>query len=115
MNPGKLRFRFDVQEQVEAIDDIGGVRDDWRTRATVWGDMLPLSGREDLLAKQMNAELKHKIRLRYMPDFNPNWRLRLDGTARLFYPTSTPDVHARHREMLLLVTETLEGETGGTI
>jgi SPP1 family predicted phage head-tail adaptor len=115
MNPGKLRLRFQVQEQLEVKDEMGGVRDDWHTLMTVWGDVTQEKGQEDFQAKQVSAEVKYRLSLRYIPEFNPNWRLRLVGTSRYFHPTSTPDKQERHREMVILAIETLEGAIGGKV
>lgn len=108
MQSGTLRFRLEIQQAQEQRGDIGDVRQDWVTVATVWGDIAPLTGRELWQAQQIEARLSHRLTLRQYPDFNPTWRLRLEGTQRVYNPVSVRDVHERHRMTEILAIEIVE-------
>lgn len=60
------------------------------TYPTAWGNMWvavdPLSGRELFWAKQMRADLTHKITMRWHPDISHRWRLHLYGQVYEFGP-----------------------------
>lgn len=79
MRPGLLRHRINVDEMVSSRDSSGGVREGWVTRATVWGSIEPLRGREALTAAQLLADMDTRIILRWAPiisGITEKWRLR---------------------------------------
>jgi SPP1 family predicted phage head-tail adaptor len=76
MRAGKLRHLLQIQLPTNVRDDIGGVRQEWSTLTTVWGDVEPLRGRELEVAKQIEARISHKITLRYRATVEPKARLR---------------------------------------
>ncbi len=65
MRPGKLRHRLTIQEFTETRDELGDPVETWKDVATVWGSIEPLSGREYYTAEQVNADVTHKVTIRY--------------------------------------------------
>ena len=105
MQAGRLRFRLELERPVQVRDDIGGVRQDWETVTTVWGDITPLKGRELEAAQKLEARASHTITLRYYPDFASTWRLRKAGTTRVFEVVDVQDTHERHRMLEIVAME----------
>lgn len=65
MRAGRLRHRLQLQAVTVAQDDTGHPVETYTTYATVWGSLEPLSAKEMLGANQQNAELTHKVDIRY--------------------------------------------------
>lgn len=103
MHAGQLRHRIQIQQPDEARDDFGGQVPTWTTIAVVWADIQPVTGREYFSAQQINAELSHKILIRFQSGIQP--------TQRVLYGAREFDIHAvintgeRNRELLLLCSE----------
>lgn len=113
MEAGKLRHRLEIQQATEVRDEQGGVRFDYLPlrvdgRAqVVWGSVEPLRTRELLEAQKLEARLSHRITLRYYPDFNYKWRLRLVNTTRLFDLFPARNIDERNRTLELMAMEVL--------
>lgn len=61
---GRLRHRVTLQEQVVAINTAGEQVREWEDVATVWAAIEPLSGREMLLADQVQSKVNTRIVIR---------------------------------------------------
>ena len=106
MQAGNLRHRVTIQQVTETRDDMGGVTQTWSTfAANLHAEIAPLSGRELLLARQVNAETTHRIRLRYRAGITPKMRV-LFG-SRIFAIESVLDTEERGIEVVLLCREAL--------
>lgn len=80
MRAGTLKHRVELQSPNTAPDSAGWVGDDWTTVETVWSRIEPLSGREQMLAAQRQAETTHRITLRYSSEI-----AALDSSWRVLY------------------------------
>jgi SPP1 family predicted phage head-tail adaptor len=84
MRAGQLRDRVLVDEPYTAQNSVGEITTTWRTRGAVWAAVMPLSGREILLAQQLTALVDTRIRMRWSPKVDgitPQWRLRMGLTV----------------------------------
>jgi SPP1 family predicted phage head-tail adaptor len=105
MRAGKLRRLLDIQQAVESRDTTGAVVTTWGTFATVHGSVEPLRGREFWAAKELQAEVDTRIRIRYLDGITPKMRI-LDGT-RIFQIYAVIDPESRHEEMQIMAQETV--------
>jgi len=124
MRAGKLRHRGHVQSPVESDDTDGAVViDEWDTIGIRWMSVEYLSGRELFLAQQVQANVNVRIRMRYLADVLPRYRVGLltasasatataTGTGgdetdfdKIFNIEHVNDVEERHRELILLCKE----------
>jgi SPP1 family predicted phage head-tail adaptor len=104
MSPiGRYRHRIELQQNTPTQADDGSRVDNWRTVATVWGELLEIRGREYLAAAEAHSELNAKIKIRYRPDVRPEWRALFDG--RTFDIQHVADLKGRRRELELFVAE----------
>ena len=99
----RLRQRVTIEQPSESADGAGGTTRSWTTLATVWAELLPLRGAENLLAFQQQAELTHRVTLRYRDDVTTAMRLSYD--SRVFNIRSTRNVEERDQLLELLVEE----------
>lgn len=103
MRIGRYRHRIELQQNTPTQADDGSRVDDWRTVATVWGELLETRGREYLAAQEAHSELNAKIRIRYRSDVRPEWRAIFQG--RIFDIQHVADLQGRRRELELFIAE----------
>jgi SPP1 family predicted phage head-tail adaptor len=115
MRAGDLRRRIQVQSRQTTIDTYGQQSTTW---ASVLSDLPaaidPMSGRELLAAQSINAEITHKITVRYHllladPIKVAGYRVVYTngGVTRYFNVASCINVEERNREINLMATEGL--------
>jgi SPP1 family predicted phage head-tail adaptor len=102
MEAGKLRHRLIFQEKAATVNSLGEPLT-WTTSFTVWGSVEPLSGREFFEAKQVQAQVSHRVRIRYRSGVAPSMRI-LYGT-RAFDIQEVIDTEERHAELVLMCQE----------
>jgi SPP1 family predicted phage head-tail adaptor len=103
MRAGKLRRRLIIQQATETQGATGEMAVTWGTFATVWGSVEPLRGREFWAAKEMQAQVDTRIRIRYLEGVTPKMQV-LDG-ARIFLIYAVIDPETRHQELQLMAQE----------
>ena len=74
MQIGELRHRVALQQATESANAFGEVIRSWTTVATVWAAVEDWQGREYLQARQMEAEVSTRIRMRERAGVAPGWR-----------------------------------------
>jgi len=76
MQAGKLKHYVDLQEHVAHQDpQFGDITFTWETRASVWAEVAPLSGREFIAAAVLQSEIQVRITIRYRADITNEWRI----------------------------------------
>lgn len=104
MKIGRMQHRIEIQDNVFGEQDAHGNREKVPTTlARVWADIMPLSGRELLLAQQVNATVTHSIRMRYREGVKPNQWIVFKG--RTFDINSITNERESDRVMMLSCTE----------
>lgn len=103
MRAARLRHRVTIQQPVTAANAYGERITTWSTVATVWGAVEPLRGREFFDAEQVQAEISHRVVLRYRAGLNSTMRLLHLG--RVLHIVTIIDVDERHRELQLMCRE----------
>jgi head-tail adaptor len=91
---GKLRHRLTLQrDQNLAVNPAGGGQlepnfqqptANWQTLATTWAEIAPWSGREPWVGDAVQADVTHKIRMRFNPNRNLTPRDRGVFQGRVF-------------------------------
>lgn len=103
MQAGQLRHRITLQRQSASQDEFGAPLDDWTDDATVWADIQPLTGREYFSAQQVNAEITHRILIRYRSGIVPTMRAQYG--ERIFGIESVLDPGERSELLHLMCIE----------
>lgn len=104
MRTGTLRHRVELQERVDTQDGTGQAVPTWRTYATVWAAIEPLSGRELIAAKQAQSQATTKMRLRFVDGVGTTDRAVFGSRTYAINSVINPD--ERNRELHLMCTET---------
>ena len=76
---GKLRHRALIEQPNPTPDGGGGGDQAWAMVATVWAAVEPVSGREVRVAEKLNAEITHKVTIRYRDDVDASMRFDFGG------------------------------------
>jgi len=79
MRLGPLRHRVTFQSRKTTVDEYGQPVEGWDDIATVWASVEPISGRELLSAQQVQGELTHRIRCRYLAGLEAADRMLFDS------------------------------------
>lgn len=87
----RLSKRVAIEQPLETADGAGGKTISWATFATVWAEILPRSGREEIFADQIRNRVSHKISIRYLVGLNE--KMRVSYNARLFNITALVNVN----------------------
>ncbi len=109
---GRFRQRFLLQTPTipETFDTFGQPVPSYENVGHFWGELIPLGGREAVIAKQIYAEATHTINMRWLgstTDLNPTNRfLRTENSVtRIFGIINVNDVETRHRLYTVVAKE----------
>lgn len=103
MRAARIRHRVTIQQPVVAVNGYGERITTWSTVATVWAAVEPLRGREFFDAEQTQAEVSHRVVLRYRAGMVAT--MRLLHLTRVLHIQAIIDVDERHRELQLMCRE----------
>ena len=105
MNPGDLRTSVVIQQKtVSGQNSSGEDVFTWTTVATMWCQVLPLSGRELESAQQIHAEARFRIRTHY-PSVTITRAMRAVIGARVLDILDAEDPGNKQREFIMLAKE----------
>ena len=79
MDPGRLDQRVTIQVKQSVADGGGGFTETWSDVATVWAQVLPMSGRERSQAQQVEAASVYRVTIRRRGDLTAAHRLVWKG------------------------------------
>ena len=108
----RLRHRLTLQQEVQTADGAGGYTRSWQDVAHLWGEIIPLtgsgssakgSGKETLFAGQIQAQISHRILLRYHHNITAAMRLVFENRA--FNIRSIANIEEKKDTLELLVQE----------
>lgn len=75
MRAGRYRHRVTIKEKVVSRDTYGEEDITWTPVATVWADLQPIRGREYLEMDASQADVSHRVYLRWREGIVPTMRL----------------------------------------
>lgn len=97
---GQLRHRVALQRPVSTRNSFGEVTLAWETYAERWAAVEPISGRERLLAAQVQAQLTHRVLLRPL-DVTVSPRDQVAYRGRVLKVEAVRDLEERGRLLVL--------------
>jgi SPP1 family predicted phage head-tail adaptor len=103
MRIGRLRHRIAIERVTETQDTDGTVMETWSTFATVQSSIEPISGREYFAAQSTQADITHRVIIRYLSDIVPKMRVKFG--SRIFDILSVINDNERNREIQLMCRE----------
>ena len=75
MRAGRLRHRINLQSKTQAQNSHGEPVETWKTDATVWASIKPLTGREFENARIQAQDVSHEVEIRYRDSITPEMRV----------------------------------------
>ncbi|TGE31326.1 phage head closure protein [Desulfosporosinus sp. Sb-LF] len=106
MQAGQLRHKLDIETELNIRDTYGQTTHEWVVFLHgLWAAIEPLTGREYYAAQQVNAEISHRIKIRYKGGIKPKMRVKYGD--RYFNILAVLDITERHREIHLMCTEVI--------
>jgi SPP1 family predicted phage head-tail adaptor len=80
MNPGRLRHKIDIQQELTTQNTYGEPTHSWVTfLSSVPASIEPIRGREYFASDKMNAEITHRIRMRFRLGVKAKMRVKYCG------------------------------------
>jgi SPP1 family predicted phage head-tail adaptor len=105
MRAGKLDKRVTLQSPPIGRDSHNQPTGPWVDVVTCWAAIEPLSAKERFVAGAADAEVTHRIRIRYRADVGFSAKMRVKYGARIFRVEGIRDPLEAHRELELLAVE----------
>lgn len=99
----RLKHKLMLQQEVRISDDAGGYSRDWKDIAALWAEIIPMHGDERSIAGNLQADITHKILLRYREGVTADMRLLFD--KRAFNIRSVINTHEKNETLELYVSE----------
>ena len=103
MQAGKLRHRIELQTSTDSQNATGENIQSWAKTADLWASIEDLSGRELLLAQQVEAEVTTRVVIRYRAGVTA--KQRIVSGSRTLEIESVIDSEGRERRLELLCKE----------
>ena len=79
IKPGTFRHTIIIERMTKTPDGSGGNTVVWNTHKTLRSKISPISGRERVYAQRLEANVTHRILLRYVSDILPADRINYNG------------------------------------
>jgi len=79
LTPGALRHRIEIQREIGSQDAAGGRSLVWGTIASPRCFIKPVGGGERFYSMRLEANISHRIYLRYRSDLLPSDRINYNG------------------------------------
>lgn len=78
---GRLRHIVSIDRQVEVVDSNGDHLREWQNITSRRAEIKPLTGRELLLAQQVQSQVTVAITMRYLAGIDASCRIRFNGAT----------------------------------
>jgi SPP1 family predicted phage head-tail adaptor len=117
MQSGKLRYLVAIEQKTGARDGFGADQELWSTVAQVYAGFDTLSGQELFAAQKLNADVTHKITIRFrsgiLAQMRVNWTDTRENRNRIFDIVAAMDPDQRREKLELMAIErNIPGEAG---
>lgn len=107
MNAGTLKHRLTILIPYQLYNWGGGGTISWITYATVWGEIIPLRGKERFDDDKIKADISHVIKIRYKKGITPSMRITFND--RIFDIKNILNKKEEDRELQIECLEVLSG------
>jgi SPP1 family predicted phage head-tail adaptor len=105
MHAGPMRHRITIETPTETQGRDGSTVRAWNAFLSTRASIEPLTGREYFAAEREQADVSHRIRMRYTGGITH--RMRVSFGSRIFEIESVINVGERNRELILICREAI--------
>ena len=106
MRIGLLRHRITIEKPTQGKNAIDEVVLTWSTFCTVWAAVEPAAGNVYYTAKQLDARVDGRVRIRYRGDLEPTMRIKFGD--RILSIVSIVHPKENQKELHLMYAESLD-------
>lgn len=106
MKAGTLDKRVEVQAPIKTLSEHGQAILSWITTGVRWASVEPLTSREFWNAQQVQADISHKITMRWFPGLTTEHRLKMG--ERIFHIGPPQNVGEKNETWLIMAREVAE-------
>jgi len=103
VNVGKYRHRIALQSATDTRTADGGVSQSWSTTNTVWAQLIPAGGTEQIHADKTRADTTHIARIRFGVTVTAD--MRFTHESRTFQILNVYDDNEGRRELIIEAEE----------
>jgi SPP1 family predicted phage head-tail adaptor len=104
MNAGRFRHKIDVQQELTTQNTYGEPTQTWVTFLSgMYCSIEPIRGKEYLSSDIIQAEVSHRIKMRFVPGVHPKQRILYCG--RYFYIIDAIDIVEQHKMLECMCKE----------
>lgn len=100
-----MRHRATVQARTVTQDAFGGFEQTWSTETERWVHLEPLSARELFQAAQVQADISHRITLRFLDGLTTKHRMIINSKTYEIGSVTNPDGLKRFHVCLAIERE----------
>jgi len=101
-----MRHRITIEQSVNTENESGGFTTSWDEVDIVWAEILPIRADEKLRFGKVNAEISHKITIRYLANLTED--MRIDFGGRYFNIRSIINPQERNEYLEIIAEEGVE-------
>ena len=106
MRIGQLRHRITIEKPAQGKNAIDEVVSTWSTLCTIWSAVEPAAGNVYYTAKQLDARVDGRVRIRYRGDLEPTMRIKFGD--RILSIVSIVHPKENQKELHLMYAESLD-------
>lgn len=96
IDPGMLRTPLELQTSADVTDGQGGVSHNWSIVATLFAHMEPVGAKREVRGRAREANITHKITIRYRDDIKNDMRFLRNGRELLIHSVHDLDETSRY-------------------
>ncbi len=100
MSAGRLNRLVTIEKPCVTRNNIGDEIETWIPIGKVWASVEPLNVREFMIARQAQAEVTTKVRMRYYPNLRQTMRLRCGAMTLVIESIINPGMANRWLDIL---------------
>lgn len=97
------RHKMFIKEKVQTLDPVGQPIEGWETIAEVYASIDPIRGKEYWGNNQLQNEVTHRIKIRYIPGIDPS--MKIFFRDRIFDIEVIRDFEEKNAGLEILATE----------
>jgi SPP1 family predicted phage head-tail adaptor len=101
LRAGRLLHQVVIERKTETQSSTGAPIETWSTFATVWANMMPLSGKEFLRAEQLQSSIQATCVIRWLDGVVPTMRVVFKGLKYNISAILADPRFARHLTLML--------------
>lgn len=100
MQIGRMRERVKIQQEQRVDDGGGGYTGTWQNVTTVWAEVTPLQGKEQLDQQKLQATTLYRVTIRYQSTLHAGNRLLWRNTPLNIRAITNPDQKREFHEII---------------